>query len=126
MLRSLTAGTRMHQTTVRFSPELWSMLELEASRSGVSVAHYVRDAALARLAFNAGQRSVEDAQPFEWADPRVADAERARAGSRAGADASSAAQMQARLAAPGDLSPQEPKGSRAAARRAAGRSPGSR
>ena len=50
------AGTKMHQTTVRFGSDLWEALEEEAARLGVSVAHYVRDAALARLAYNAGRR----------------------------------------------------------------------
>jgi hypothetical protein len=44
----------MHQTTIRFAPDLWAALETEASRAGVSVAHYVRDAAVSRLAFAAG------------------------------------------------------------------------
>jgi hypothetical protein len=46
----------MHQTTVRFGSDLWESLEQEAARLGVSVAHYVREAALARLAYNAGRR----------------------------------------------------------------------
>jgi len=40
----------MHQTTVRFGSELWSELMREAERAGVSVAQYVREAAVARLA----------------------------------------------------------------------------
>jgi hypothetical protein len=46
----------MHQTTVRFGADLWDALEREASRLGVSVAQYVREAALARLVYVAGQR----------------------------------------------------------------------
>jgi len=46
----------MHQTTVRFGSELWRALEQEAEALGVSVAHYVREAALARLAYSAGRR----------------------------------------------------------------------
>jgi hypothetical protein len=49
----------MRATTVRFGTDLWAMLELEAKRSGVSVAQYVREAALARLAFSAGVRGDE-------------------------------------------------------------------
>jgi predicted DNA-binding ribbon-helix-helix protein len=49
-------SSRMHQTTLRFTPELWSALEDEAAKSGVSVAQYVREAALARLAYGAGRR----------------------------------------------------------------------
>src|SRR4051794_23138815 len=48
--------TRMHQTTVRFAADLWSELEREAERMGVSAAQYVRDATLARLAYTAGVR----------------------------------------------------------------------
>jgi hypothetical protein len=62
----------MHQTTVRFSPELWRMLESAADDSGVSVAHYIRDSALARLAYAAGQRSASEPADFAWADPRIA------------------------------------------------------
>ena len=46
----------MHQTTVRFPAALWGELEQQASREGVSVAQYVREAALARLAYTAGRR----------------------------------------------------------------------
>jgi hypothetical protein len=42
----------MHQTTVRFGADLWRELVNEADRVGVSVAQYVRDAALVRLARN--------------------------------------------------------------------------
>jgi hypothetical protein len=48
------AMARMHQTTIRFAPEMWAALESEAARSRVSIAHYVRDAAVSRLAFAAG------------------------------------------------------------------------
>ncbi len=51
----------MRATTIRFSPELWARLEQEAAREGVSVAQYVRDAALFRIAYNAGSRA--DAPP---------------------------------------------------------------
>jgi len=46
----------MHQTTVRFSPDLWSSLESECRRLGISAAQYLREAAVARLAFTAGNR----------------------------------------------------------------------
>jgi hypothetical protein len=46
----------MHQTTVRFGSDLWEALEREAGELGVSVAQYVRDAALLRLGFDAGRR----------------------------------------------------------------------
>jgi hypothetical protein len=50
----------MHQTTVRFGADLWQALEEEGSRLGVSVAQYVREAALARLAYSAGKRGDEE------------------------------------------------------------------
>lgn len=45
---------RMHQTTLRFGPDLWAALELEAELTGVSVAQWLREAAVARLAFEEG------------------------------------------------------------------------
>jgi hypothetical protein len=39
----------MHQTTIRFAPDLWGALVLAAEEADVSVAQYVRDAALIRL-----------------------------------------------------------------------------
>jgi hypothetical protein len=47
---------RMHQTTVRFGPDLWEALEGECARLGVSAAQFLREAAVARLAYNAGRR----------------------------------------------------------------------
>jgi Ribbon-helix-helix domain len=47
----------MRATTIRFSPELWSILEREARREGVSVAQFVREAALFRAAYGLGGRS---------------------------------------------------------------------
>lgn len=47
----------MHQTTIRFTPRVWSDLEAEARRQGVSGAQYVRDATVARLAYDATEPS---------------------------------------------------------------------
>jgi len=43
-------------TTIRFSDDLWGALETESSASGVSVAQFVREASLARVAYAAGAR----------------------------------------------------------------------
>jgi hypothetical protein len=50
----------MHQTTVRFGTDLWEALEVECGRLGVSAAHFLREAAVARLAYTAGQRGDGD------------------------------------------------------------------
>jgi hypothetical protein len=50
----------MHQTTVRFGSDLWQALERECAELGVSVAPYLREAALARLMYAAGRRGDPD------------------------------------------------------------------
>ena len=50
----------MHQTTVRFGADLWEALEDECMRLGVSVAQYLREAALTRLTYAAGKRGDDD------------------------------------------------------------------
>ena len=55
---------KMHQTTLRFSTELWAELEREAREAGVSAAQYVREAALIRIVYDAerrGDRQLEAA-----------------------------------------------------------------
>ena len=44
----------MRATTIRFPNDLWDQLERAAGAQGISVAQYVRDAALYRLAYSAG------------------------------------------------------------------------
>jgi hypothetical protein len=46
----------MHQTTVRFGPDLWEALEAESSALGMSAAQFVREATLARLTYMAARR----------------------------------------------------------------------
>jgi hypothetical protein len=45
----------MRAMTVRFSEDLWQLLEDEATRQGISAAQFVRDATIVRLAFLAGR-----------------------------------------------------------------------
>jgi hypothetical protein len=47
-------------TTIRFPNDLWEQLEREAKGQGISVAQYVRDATLYRMAFSAGAASSAD------------------------------------------------------------------
>ena len=49
------ARRKMHQTTERFGSDLWDEISLEAERAGVSVAQYVRDAALMRVSYTRGR-----------------------------------------------------------------------
>lgn len=51
----------MHVSTVRFGDDLWEALERESRREGVSVAQFVRDAALLRIATLAARRGEDDA-----------------------------------------------------------------
>jgi hypothetical protein len=46
---------KMHQTTVRFGSDLWQAVERECARLGMSAAQYLREAALARLAYTGGR-----------------------------------------------------------------------
>jgi hypothetical protein len=52
----------MRATTIRFPNDLWEQLEREAKKQGISVAQYVRDAALYRVAFSAGAASEWDSR----------------------------------------------------------------
>jgi GAF domain-containing protein len=52
----------MRATTVRFSEDLWQLLDEEAVAQGISAAQFVRDAAIVRLAFLAGRRGDADSE----------------------------------------------------------------
>ena len=56
----------MHQTTVRFGSDVWATLEEEAARIGVSVAQYIREAAVARLAYGLVRGAGSTASYAEW------------------------------------------------------------
>jgi GAF domain-containing protein len=91
----------MRATTVRFSDELWRLLEREAEREGVSAAQFIRDATILRTAYAMGQRGDPD---FEGAlvaagGASAPDAEALDAGTRRRAllDAAAAAEDQGRL-----------------------------
>jgi hypothetical protein len=63
---------RVRATTIRFPNDLWEQLEREARKQGISVAQYVRDAALYRVAFSAGAASGSGSQEERtWRPPSV-------------------------------------------------------
>jgi hypothetical protein len=50
----------MRATTVRFAEALWTLVEREALREGVSAAQFIRDATIMRAAYAMGQRGDPD------------------------------------------------------------------
>src|SRR3954462_11335326 len=62
--------SRMKATLVRFGPELYEDLRAEAQLAGVSIAEYVREAVVARMAYTAGRRG--DAGYGQAAGPAAA------------------------------------------------------
>jgi hypothetical protein len=64
----------MRATTIRFPNDLWEQLEREARKQGTSVAQYVRDAALYRVAYSAGaaRNGGEASEPGPRRPPRFA------------------------------------------------------
>lgn len=52
----------MKATTVRFGEDLWTMLERESARLGISAAQFVREATIMRVAMLAGARGDPDAE----------------------------------------------------------------
>ena len=59
----------MRATTIRFPGDLWEQLEREAGKQGISVAQYVRDAALYRVAFSEGAASGASEADRTWRPP---------------------------------------------------------
>lgn len=81
---------RMRATLVRFGPDLFEELKAEAERSGVSVAQFVREAVVARIAYSAGRRG----------EPGYSgDAERVRAEARRVRSEAAAVRAESRQAA---------------------------
>jgi hypothetical protein len=58
----------MHQTTVRFGRDLWEALEKEAAMAGVSVAQFIREAAVARLGYAAAPRGDQRPRRLQSVD----------------------------------------------------------
>lgn len=75
----------MHQTTIRFGNDLWRALTRSAEEQGTSVAQYVREAAVARMAQEAAADGIP-APDAAWA----AETDRGRAA--AGHDAARGAE----------------------------------
>src|SRR3954464_459953 len=64
MAQTTSSGTRrMRATLVRFGPDLFEDLKTEAERCGISVAQFVREAVVARIAYNAGKRGERVYEP---------------------------------------------------------------
>src|SRR3954464_12091085 len=63
--------TGMHQTTLRFGSELWEQLDAAAQRSGISIAQYVREAAVGRLARAAAMQSDAPTPSAPAAEPET-------------------------------------------------------
>jgi GAF domain-containing protein len=46
----------MHATTIRFTDDVWRLLEREAAQQGISGAQFIRDATIMRVAFTMAER----------------------------------------------------------------------
>jgi len=46
----------MHPTTVRFSDDMWRLIEAEAGREGISASQYIRESVILRAALEMMQR----------------------------------------------------------------------
>ncbi|MEA2312114.1 MAG: hypothetical protein QOE28_2082 [Solirubrobacteraceae bacterium] len=90
----------MRATTVRFSDELWKLLERESAREGVSAAQFIRDATIMRAAYAMGQRGdhgFEEARGLMSTPPDGEPAEHATERRQALLDAAAAVQDPQRL-----------------------------
>jgi GAF domain-containing protein len=74
----------MRATTVRFSEDLWALLDEESTMQGISAAQFVRDATIVRLAFLAGRRGdAQSEQSIESIAERAARRQRSHSESTA-------------------------------------------
>ena len=76
----------MRATTVRFSEDLWELLEEEAAREGISAAQFVRDATIMRIAFLLSKRGDPQAEATIESIAAGALAGRRRGGGPGGGD----------------------------------------
>lgn len=75
----------MRATTVRFSDDLWQLLDEESRREEISAAQFIRDATIVRLAFLAAQRGDAGAEHSIEAIAERAARRRQRGGGQADA-----------------------------------------
>lgn len=57
----------MHKTTLRFPDDVWALVARESRRERVSVAQYIREAALARAYISITKRGGSELAEFEQA-----------------------------------------------------------
>jgi sRNA-binding protein len=88
----------MHQTTIRFAPQVWDELEREARTLGVSAAQYIRDATASRLAYDSGRRDALDGLVSSANGSSVASSTAAQLNAAGVLEGSEAVWAQARLA----------------------------
>jgi len=74
---------RMEPTLIRFDPELLARTKSEAAKLGVSVAQYVREAVVARIAYTEGRREGRLQALAERAERALDEAARVRSEKRA-------------------------------------------
>src|SRR4051812_2129100 len=73
----------MEATLIRFDPELLARTKVEAAKLGVSVAQFVREAVVARIAYTEGRREGRLDALTERAERALDDAARVRGEQRA-------------------------------------------
>jgi hypothetical protein len=64
----MVSAAKMHQTTIRFTRDVWQQVDRAARREGVSAAEFVRNATLWTLAYEAGRRERQPAPALPAGD----------------------------------------------------------